>query len=68
MNIIERYKNNPILTPDDMPESCCAVYNSGAVKLSDGTYVMASRFEEPNKTQKIWVSRSEDGINFIPIT
>lgn len=66
MGILRRYEFNPILSPEDMPEECCAIYNSGAAKLKDGTYVMASRFEEPNKTQKIWVSRSKDGINFIP--
>ncbi len=65
-DIVKRYVNNPILTPDDMPAPCCAVYNSGVVKTPEGEYIMASRFEEPNKTQCIWVSRSKDGINFVP--
>ena len=65
-NIVTRYPQNPILCPSDMPVPCCAVYNSGVVKLPDGTYVMASRYEEPNKTQGIWVSRSDDGVHFIP--
>ena len=65
-DVIKRYENNPILTPDDMPAPCCALYNSGVVKTPDGEYIMASRFEEPNKTQKIWVSRSRDGIHFTP--
>ena len=25
-DIIKRYGKNPILTPDDMPEPCCAVH------------------------------------------
>lgn len=66
MNIITRYDKNPILKPSDMPAPCCAVYNSGVIKTSDGEYIMASRFEEPNKIQKIWVSRSRDGFHFIP--
>lgn len=65
-DVIRRYVNNPILTPEDMPAPCCAVYNSGVVKTPEGEYVMASRFEEPNKTQKVWVSRSRDGIHFVP--
>ena len=64
--IVKRYENNPILTPDDMPVPCCAVYNSGAVKLPDGTYVMMSRFEYLNKKQTVWTSRSTDGIHFTP--
>ena len=64
--IVERYPDNPILRPSDLPAPCCAVYNSGVVKLPDGSYVMASRYEELNKTQGIWVSRSSDGIHFTP--
>ena len=66
MKILKRYPGNPILKPADMPEPCCAVYNSGVIKTTDGEYIMASRFEEPNKVQKIWVSRSCDGYNFTP--
>lgn len=66
VNMIKRYEGNPILKPDDMPSPCCAVYNSGVVKLPDGTYVMMSRFEAPNKKQMVWTSRSTDGVKFIP--
>ncbi len=65
-DVLKRYVNNPILTPEDMPAPCCAVYNSGVVKTPEGEYIMASRFEEPNKTQKVWISRSKDGIHFVP--
>ena len=65
-DIIKRYGKNPILTPDDMPEPCCAIYNSGFVKTPEGEYIMASRFEEPRKKQKVWISRSRDGIIFTP--
>lgn len=65
-DVIKRYTQNPILTPDDMPEPCCAIYNSGVVKTPEGEYIMASRFEEPSKKQKVWISRSRDGINFTP--
>lgn len=27
--IVERYPDNPILRPSDLPAPCCAVYNSG---------------------------------------
>ncbi len=65
-DVIKRYEGNPILTPDDMPAPCCAVYNSGVVRLEDGTFVMMSRFEAPNKKQMVWTSRSTDGIHFTP--
>ena len=64
--ILTRYPGNPILKPADMPVPCAAVYNSGAVKTDDGEYIMASRFETPDKLQQIWFSRSRDGIHFTP--
>lgn len=65
-NVLKRYEGNPILRPSDMPFPCCAVYNSGVIKTENGQYIMASRFEEPNKKQHTWISRSADGITFIP--
>ena len=65
-SILTRYEHNPILKPEDMPIPCCAVNNSGVVKMPNGEYIMASRYEELNKTQGIWVSRSNDGIHFTP--
>ena len=63
--MVERYVNNPILKPQDMPIPCCAVYNSGVVKTPDGKYIMGSRFEDVKK-QYVWISRSNDGIHFVP--
>lgn len=65
-SIVTRYEKNPILAPKDMPVACCAVYNSGVAKTNNGEYIMVSRFESPNKDHYVWVSRSSDGINFIP--
>ena len=64
--LLKRYENNPILSPKDMPSPCCAVYNSGVIKTPDGEYIMASRFEDLSKKQKVWMSRSTDGIHFNP--
>ena len=64
--IVTRYEGNPILSPDDMPVECCAVYNSGCLKTPDGEYIMASRFETPSKVQLTWISRGRDGIRFTP--
>ncbi len=66
MSTLVRYENNPILAPDDMPVPCCAVYNSGVIKTAGGEYIMASRYEQLNKKQGVWVSRSKDGIHFTP--
>lgn len=64
--LLLRHAGNPILHPRDMPIPCAAVYNSGAIKTPGGEYIMASRFEEPNKRQHTWISRSPDGIRFTP--
>jgi predicted GH43/DUF377 family glycosyl hydrolase len=61
---VTRYEGNPILHPKDMPVPCCAVYNSGCVKTPEGQYIMATRFETPDKQQHIWIARSDDGIRF----
>jgi predicted GH43/DUF377 family glycosyl hydrolase len=65
-SIVTRYEGNPILSPDDMPVECCAVYNSGCLKTPEGEYIMASRFETPSKRQFTWISRSRDGVSFTP--
>jgi len=65
-DVLKRYEGNPILKPRDMPAACCALYNSGCVKTPAGEYVMASRFESPDKTQYTWISRSRDGLRFTP--
>lgn len=64
--LLTRYEANPILSPNDMPAPCCAVYNSGVVKTPAGEYIMASRFETLSKKQQVWVSRSKNGIDFVP--
>ncbi len=65
-SVVTRYEGNPILKPSDMPAACCAVYNSGVIRTPEGEYIMASRFESPDKDQFIWVSRSRDGYRFVP--
>lgn len=64
--VVDRHPGNPILQPRDMPVPCVGVYNSGVVKTPAGKYIMASRFERPNKKHHIWISRSDDGIAFTP--
>lgn len=65
MKIMTRYKNNPILKPEDMPFDCFAVYNGGAVKIDD-EYIMLVRCEDMARRQYTWAARSQNGYNFTP--
>lgn len=63
-NVVQRYKNNPILTADDVPAAAKGIYNSGCIKTRDGKYVMLCRVETPAMKQLIWPADSTDGIKF----
>jgi predicted GH43/DUF377 family glycosyl hydrolase len=61
--IVKRYKNNPILTADDMPFACSGIYNSGVVKF-DGKYLMLCRVESIDISNYFIPAISEDGYHF----
>lgn len=63
--MIERYKNNPILTKDDIPYPVSTVYNAGVVKHDDG-YIMLYRSNILNGRSIIGIADSLDGYNFVP--
>ena len=64
-SIFKRYAENPVLSPEDMPGDCFAVYNGGAVKIN-GEYIALVRTEDSARYQRIWCARSRDGYRFTP--
>jgi predicted GH43/DUF377 family glycosyl hydrolase len=61
--IITRYKNNPILTKEDVPYPVATVHNAGVVKYND-KYIMLFRSHLHNGRSIIGIARSEDGYDF----
>ena len=61
--IIKRYKNNPILTKDDVPYPVATVHNAGVVKHK-GKYMMLFRSHKLNGRSILGLAESDDGFNF----
>lgn len=61
--IIKRYKNNPILTKDDIPYPVATVHNAGVVKHKD-KYIMIFRSHKLNGRSILGKATSDDGFNF----
>ncbi len=58
--IFKRSKHNPIITFQDMPYMCQAVFNPGAT-LIDGETLLLLRVEDLEGTSHLTVARSADG-------
>jgi predicted GH43/DUF377 family glycosyl hydrolase len=61
--IIERYKNNPILTYKDVPYPVATVHNAAVVKHL-GLYIMIFRSHKLNGRSILGMAESADGYNF----
>lgn len=61
--LIERYSNNPVLTPDDVPYPVATVHNAGAVKYND-RYILLFRSHRHNGRSIIGRADSSDGFTF----
>ena len=60
---VTRYKNNPILTKDDIGYPVETVHNAGVVKFN-GRYIMLFRSHRANGRSIIGLAESDDGFNF----
>lgn len=58
-----RYKNNPILTKDDVPYKVATVHNAGVAKYNN-KYIMLFRSHLLNGRSVIGLAESEDGYSF----
>jgi len=61
--IITRFKNNPILTREDVPYPVATVHNAGIVKHDD-RYIMLFRSHLRNGRSIIGRADSKDGLSF----
>lgn len=61
--LINRYKNNPILTKDDVPYPVATVHNAAVVK-HEGKYIMIFRSHKLNGRSILGKAVSDDGFNF----
>lgn len=61
--IVKRYKNNPILTKDDVPYQVATVHNAGMAKYN-GKYIMLFRSHLHNGRSIIGIAESNDGYSF----
>ncbi len=61
--LINRYKNNPILTKDDVPYTVATVHNAAVVK-HEGKYIMIFRSHKLNGRSILGKAVSDDGFNF----
>jgi beta-1,4-mannooligosaccharide/beta-1,4-mannosyl-N-acetylglucosamine phosphorylase len=61
--IFKKYENNPILSPDDMPEGVMYLLNPGAIK-HEGEYILMMDAATTAGPIVFWLARSRDGINF----
>ncbi|MBN1597784.1 MAG: glycoside hydrolase family 130 protein [Bacteroidales bacterium] len=61
--LINRYKNNPILTKDDVPYPVATLHNAAVVKHEE-KYIMIFRSHKLNGRSIFGKAESEDGFNF----
>jgi len=61
--IVKRYKNNPILTKNDVPYPVATVHNAGMIKY-DGKYIMLFRSHLHNGRSVVGIAQSKDGYKF----
>jgi predicted GH43/DUF377 family glycosyl hydrolase len=62
-NIVERYPGNPILTLEDLPFPCNAIFNAAAIK-HQGEYILLLRVENLAGRSVFALARSTDGYSF----
>jgi predicted GH43/DUF377 family glycosyl hydrolase len=63
MNVVQRYKKNPILTKNDIPYPVETVHNAGMTKYN-GKYIMLFRSHRRNGRSIIGIAESDDGFKF----
>jgi predicted GH43/DUF377 family glycosyl hydrolase len=61
--LLQRHKNNPILTASDWPYPVHSVFNPGVALLPDGTTLLLCRVEDRRGHSHFCVARSENGVD-----
>jgi beta-1,4-mannooligosaccharide/beta-1,4-mannosyl-N-acetylglucosamine phosphorylase len=60
---LQRHPKNPIITPDDMPVECSAVFNAGAIRYK-GKVLLLLRVEDYARQVTFHTATSRDGVKF----
>jgi beta-1,4-mannooligosaccharide/beta-1,4-mannosyl-N-acetylglucosamine phosphorylase len=60
--LFRRAEGNPILTASDWPYLVNAVFNPGAIRLSDGHTLLLARVEDRTGISHLTAARSQDGM------
>jgi len=63
--ILEKYKNNPIMSPEKMPIDVLYTFNPGAIKHNN-EYILMMDVTTLDDIHRLWIARSYDGYNFKP--
>lgn len=63
MAIVTRYKNNPILTREDVPYPVATVHNAAVIK-KEGKYIMVFRSHLHNGRSILGIAESDNGLDF----
>ncbi|KPL17287.1 MAG: glycosidase [Bacteroides sp. SM23_62] len=63
MELVTRYRNNPILTKKDVPYEVATVHNAGVTKYQ-GHYIMLFRSHRHNGRSILGLAHSKDGFQF----
>ncbi len=63
--IVQRFRNNPILQPKDIPYPVATVHNAGVTKFKD-KYIMLFRSHKHNGRCILGVAESTNGYDFTP--
>ena len=63
--IFRKYENNPVVCPDMMPINVLYVFNPGAIKVGN-QYILLMDCTGLDDIHRLWIARSDDGVNFKP--
>lgn len=63
--LLEKYVNNPVVTPAMMPNPVLYTFNPGAIKYN-GEYILIMDCTTLDDIHRFWIARSKDGYCFTP--
>lgn len=61
--VLEKYKGNPVFTPEMMPVETMYTFNPGAIKYN-GEYILVMDYTATDDVHRLWIARSKDGYSF----
>ena len=63
--VLEKYENNPVMSPAMMPQEVLYTFNPGAIKFN-GKYILVMDVTTLDDIHRLWIARSDDGVRFVP--